>query len=130
MINADVENAILNHYGIKRQDEHQVEMPKMCHICDMPNAPDSKICSKCGKHLDLKTILEDEEKKEAEKQNLKDQLENLKDNMENMIAEKMNQYSSKFVKDLEKMMEVALRQRTLHIPVEVHGTNNGQCIMV
>ena len=33
------------------------------------------------------------------------EFEELKDNMENVISEKINQYSSKFIKDLEKMMD-------------------------
>lgn len=73
MINADVDDAIFKQLGIKKQDEFP-KTPQKCHICDMPNSPDSKICSKCGRALDLKTALEKEEKEQEEKENLQKQL--------------------------------------------------------
>ena len=68
MINADVENAILNHYGIKRKETgNLVETPQICHICEVPNAPDAKICSKCGKPLGIQSATEFDEKIEDTK---------------------------------------------------------------
>ena len=65
MINADVDDAIFKQLGIKKQDEFP-KTPQKCHICDMPNAPDSKMCSKCGKPLDLATSIELDEKNQQQ----------------------------------------------------------------
>jgi len=90
MVNADVDDAIFKQLGIKKQEEIQ-NIPKKCHICDMPNASDAKMCSKCGKPLDLKTVIENEERNQAEKQNLLKEVENLReDNAE--IKEKFVEF--------------------------------------
>jgi len=61
LVNADVDNAILSHLGIIKDDnEAKVKLPKKCHICDMHNPPESSLCTKCGKPLDLQTALEAE----------------------------------------------------------------------
>ena len=104
LINADVDDAIFKQLGIKK-DEEIPNTPKKCHICEMPNAYDSKMCSKCGKILDLKTAIEKEEKNESEKKDLEKEVKNLKENMENIISEKISEYSSKFLKDLERMFD-------------------------
>lgn len=62
LVNADVEEAYLRHHGIKTGKEEIIELPKVCHICKMPNSVGSSICNKCGKPLDLKKALELEEK--------------------------------------------------------------------
>ena len=49
-------------------------MPKICHICEIPNSSESTICSKCGKALDLKTALEIEEREREEKESIQSQL--------------------------------------------------------
>ena len=60
--NSDVENQILKMYGItKENDAEKPKLPKKCPICDIPNSPDSEICCRCGKPLDLKKALELEE---------------------------------------------------------------------
>ncbi len=86
MINADVDDAIFKQLGIKKQDEFP-KTPQKCRICDMPNAPDSKICSKCGKALDLKTALEIEEKDREEKQNLQDEVNRQGQAIENLVKQ-------------------------------------------
>jgi site-specific recombinase XerD len=111
MMNSDVEEAIFKHYGISSAKEGDViSRPKICKICDLPNSYDSKMCSKCGKPLDLAIILENDEKNEQERQNIKKELDNLKENMEDIIARKIDQYSSKFIKNLEKMMEQSTKK--------------------
>ena len=114
LINADVDDAIFKQLGIKKEEEIP-NIPKKCHICDMPNASDAKMCSKCGKPLDLKIALENEEKNEKERQNMKKELENLKDNMENIISQKIHQYSSKFIKDFEKMVDKSIKCSSLQM---------------
>jgi len=76
LIDADVEQAIFEHYGIKKsQGKDELKLPKICQICEVPNAPESTICSKCGKPLDLKTALAVEEQGKNEKQMLSDKVE-------------------------------------------------------
>jgi hypothetical protein len=57
--NSDVEDAVLKMYGIrKEQDRDLPVLPKKCPICEIPNAPDSDRCCRCGKPLDLKKAIE------------------------------------------------------------------------
>jgi hypothetical protein len=106
MMNSDVEEAIFKHYGISNtKNEDLVSRPKICKICNIPNSYDSKMCSKCGKPLDLKIALENEEKNETERQNMKKELDYIKENMEKIISEKFKQHSTKLLKGLEKIME-------------------------
>ena len=75
LINADVDRAILEHHGLTpKSDDVKARLPKMCHICKMPNATDSKLCNKCGKPLDLESALEIEEKQKEKEQSLMDEL--------------------------------------------------------
>ncbi|MEX0861123.1 tyrosine-type recombinase/integrase [Nitrosopumilus sp.] len=116
MMNSDVEEAILKHYGISSaKSTDLVNKPKICKICDIPNSYDSKMCSKCGKPLDLKIALENEEKLEKERQSIKEELEHLKENMEDIISKKVSQYSSKFIKEFEKMMDKRIKQSNLQM---------------
>ncbi len=66
LVNSDVDEAYLKHYGIKTGKEEAIELPKVCYICKMPNSIESTICNKCGKPLDLESALEIEEKKRIE----------------------------------------------------------------
>jgi integrase/recombinase XerD len=74
LVNADVDAAIFEHLGIKTQEKEEKNMPKICHVCEMPNSSDYTICSKCGKPLDLKTALAKEEKEKEEKESVQKQL--------------------------------------------------------
>ena len=52
--------------------------------------------------------ISDEERQKTNIETLEskqNEIETLKENMENMISEKMNQYSTKFIKDFEKIMD-------------------------
>ena len=69
---------------------------------------DLAIDNSAKKQAELDKVYKEKSKLEEEKMkygNLEKDFESLKDNMENIISEKINQYSSKFVKDLEKIME-------------------------
>jgi hypothetical protein len=70
LVNADVDKAVLAHHGIVEIDEDKPKLPKKCTICEMSNSPESKLCTKCGKPLDIETALEIEEKYESEKQEM------------------------------------------------------------
>jgi len=83
MVNSDVDQAFLSHYGLNvKEEEKERKLPKICHVCEMPNSFDSKICSKCGKPLDLKSAIEKEEEEKAEKQSIKETLEGLQSQMD------------------------------------------------
>lgn len=104
LINADVDDAIFKQLGIKKEEDIP-NTPKKCHICDMPNAHDAKMCSKCGKVLDLKTAIENEEKNEEEKLSLKEEVTYLKNNMETVVKQKMEEYNTKFMQEIEKLYD-------------------------
>ncbi|MCA2004007.1 MAG: site-specific integrase [Candidatus Nitrosotenuis sp.] len=62
LIQADVDDAYLKHFGIKQDDTEPTNLPRICHICKTPNSPESDLCNRCGKALDLKKALKLEEK--------------------------------------------------------------------
>lgn len=62
LLNADVDDAIFKHHGIKKDEDDSVKMPQKCTIWDMPNSPDSTMCSKCGKPLGIESVIELDEK--------------------------------------------------------------------
>lgn len=67
MMNSDVEEAIFKHYGMSTSKENDmVNKPKICKICELPNSYDSKMCSKCGKPLDLATSIELDERNQQQ----------------------------------------------------------------
>ena len=104
MMNSDVEEAMLKHYDMSSvKNEDLINKPKICHICELPNSYDSKICSKCGKPLDLKTVLENEEKNEIEKKNLKKEIDSLKDSMETIVNQKIEEYNTNFIAEIQKI---------------------------
>ena len=74
LVGADVEKAYLSHLGIVEEEKQDPDVPKLCHVCKMPNSRDSQICNKCGKPLNLETALEQEEKDEERKQMLEDRI--------------------------------------------------------
>ena len=74
LVDADVDAAIFEHLGIKKQEKEDKNIPKICQICEVPNSSDSTICSKCGKPLDLETALAKEEKEKEEKESIQKQL--------------------------------------------------------
>ncbi|MBM3910728.1 MAG: integrase [Thaumarchaeota archaeon] len=58
LVNADVDKSYLSHLGIIKEQNEKPPVPKICHICKMPNSPTSDICNRCGKPLDLAKALE------------------------------------------------------------------------
>lgn len=61
LVNADVDEAIFKHYGIKKEEENAPDLPKTCHICKKLNSTESERCNWCGKALDLRKAIESEE---------------------------------------------------------------------
>lgn len=64
MVDADVEEKILTHYGMNKGDETQVIKPKMCIFCEVANSPESTMCSSCGRSLDIETAMKMDNQKE------------------------------------------------------------------
>ena len=81
---SDVDQKILSHYGIKPKEDFSVNMPKICKICQIPNASDSTICNKCGKPLDLKTALELETKQQQKLETIEKALQDNDDIKQNV----------------------------------------------
>lgn len=73
LVDADVEEDILSHYGLSQEGPAQSVLPKKCHVCDMPNPVESKTCTKCGKPLDLKAAAEIDEKQDSFSLRIEDQ---------------------------------------------------------
>ncbi len=72
LINADVDNALFEHHGIKTTEDvdTQSTAPKICSICEMPNSFDAELCSKCSKPLDLQTALQLDEREKTQHESL------------------------------------------------------------
>ena len=87
LVNADVDEAILSHYGIVKEEKAKLDLPKKCNVCDMMNAPESKICSKCGKALDLKTAVEIDEQKDLRIGKLEEDFKEMKNNLSLILKE-------------------------------------------
>jgi integrase/recombinase XerD len=87
LVNADVDDAILSHYGIVKEEKAKLDLPKKCNVCDMMNAPESKRCSKCGKALDLKTAVEIDEQKDLRIGKLEEDFKEMKNNLSLILRE-------------------------------------------
>ena len=89
LIQADVDKAIFEHLGIKEKNElTDKNLPKICHVCSVPNSPEATICSKCGKPLDLKSALEMEERYNTERENDRKEINQLKLQQEKILLKK------------------------------------------
>ena len=84
--NQDVEDAILKHYGIVKEDEKEkLKLPKKCELCGMFNQNNSKLCMGCSKPLDIKTAIELEENEKEEKTKLEKKLEEIGELKEQLV---------------------------------------------
>lgn len=84
LVNADVDKAILAHHGIVEIDEQKPKLPSKCNICQMMNSPESKLCSKCGKPLDLETAIEAEQKLQDEQLQNRKEMDEVKKRLEDL----------------------------------------------
>jgi len=88
MMNSDVEEAIFRHYGISKYKENDIiNKPKICKICEMSNSYDSKLCSKCGKPLDLQTALVKEEEQQRKTEQQDQKISKMEQKMQEMLIE-------------------------------------------
>jgi integrase len=84
LVNADVDEAMLSHYGIVKEEKTKLDLPKKCNICEIMNSPESKMCCKCGKALDLSVALEIEEKEKQEREKERQTITKLQNDMNEM----------------------------------------------
>jgi hypothetical protein len=68
MQDQDVENAVLNHYGISVKEEESARLPIKCKSCNFLNSPDVRRCENCSIFLNPEDILAQEEREEQERQ--------------------------------------------------------------
>jgi len=78
MVNADVENAILQHYGIQNDNKNKANLPKTCVVCKFINPYGSSTCSQCGKPLDMQAAMKQDEVIESQQ----DEMERLRHRIE------------------------------------------------
>ena len=106
MMNSDVEEAMLKHYGMSTAKGNDlVSRPKICKICELPNSYDSKICSKCGKPLDLSISIEMDEKNQQQIIQQDEKIENLENTiqtMQNNMKKRDSGWESEIIKLFEE----------------------------
>jgi integrase/recombinase XerD len=73
----DVEDSILGHYGIKQEANMVSRVPKICPVCQNPNAYDSDTCDNCSKPLDLEKAILLEEEAQKEKDSLEERVKSM-----------------------------------------------------
>jgi site-specific recombinase XerD len=59
----DVDNKILEIHGLKKPEEEEKARqmgPKICPACEKANEFEARICCRCGRALDIKTAIEEE----------------------------------------------------------------------
>ena len=83
LINSDVDDIIFDHFGIEKSQKEKQRLPITCQVCQMVNPVASKMCSQCGKPLDLETALKIEERELEEKENTQTQLKELEIKFDN-----------------------------------------------
>jgi len=110
LINADVEDALFKHHGITKEEQTKQEIPTKCPICEMVNPVDAKLCSKCGKPLDLKTALEYEEKEKAELEKRHQEIVNLKQILQKEKMER-TEFKNQIKQHIKEMIKKEIRKK-------------------
>ena len=80
LINSDVENAMLDHYGLKKEEE-KPEIKK-CVFCQTINSGDVVRCETCDKPLDLQTAIELEEKENTKHAEMEQTMKKMQSELE------------------------------------------------
>ncbi len=101
LINQDVEDALLKHYGIKKDDAKiQQELPIKCVICEMLNPPKTSNCTKCGKPLSVEAAIEAEEKSNTKLEEMEQmilEIDSKRQQDQMMHEEKIKQLEKKII---------------------------------
>jgi integrase/recombinase XerD len=58
----DVDNKMLELYGLKQKDEGLAKEIQVCQRCQSNNSPVSKFCNRCGSALNLRSALETDQR--------------------------------------------------------------------
>ncbi len=99
IVNSDVDEALFEHYGIKKPKNTDTKAPQFCLVCKNANSYDATICSQCGKPLDLETAIIEEEKEKSENKMQKMELEKIKKELANMDEKWVNKFE-KIARDI------------------------------
>lgn len=108
LVNADVDEAILQHHGIKKEKKAPGRMPRGCHVCRAVNAAESATCLQCGMPLDLEAATKMAEGTRAELAEAKRQLGEVL--AQTRRHEKMFAEQSKILRDLARPATAAPRR--------------------
>lgn len=84
LVNSDVDKAILERYGLKKDEKPELKAPKKCPFCDQMNNPDVTRCEKCLKPLDLKTAAEIDSQKDEKMSKMEETLQKVMHKLEIM----------------------------------------------
>ncbi len=87
IVNSDVDEALFEHYGIKKHKNTDKKTPQFCLICKNANSYDATICSQCGKPLDLETAIEVEAKDKEKQQMLEDRIARQDQSIQSILKE-------------------------------------------
>jgi len=98
----DVEEKILSHYGISKKEEILQIRSKMCIFCDVPNSPESALCSSCGRSLELEAAMKIDDQKIISNYVTKNDLQSVEKNINN-ISENYTKLEQ-MVTDLRKYL--------------------------
>jgi molybdenum cofactor biosynthesis enzyme MoaA len=101
LVGADVDNAILKHYGLKSDNVEPTV--KKCSFCSTINTGDVDTCENCEKPLDLKTAIE-------------------KDIKTNEIVERLEQKIDEKDKKMEEM-EIRFQKQIDDVLSSLHKQN-------
>lgn len=88
LVDEDVDEALLGHYGIKKQKPTDLKLPKKCPTCGWPNAHDVDYCEKCTKALSLEKALQQDEEIKQKNEMFADKIER-QDRMIKAMAKKL-----------------------------------------
>ena len=103
---SDVEDSILAHYGIKKEDPKIKRTPLICPGCKNPNSFDAEICDNCSRPLSLEKAFEIEEKDKQEKENLASSLKEIKKRLDKVDRrDKILAEMSRLDKKLQKAIK-------------------------
>lgn len=97
MSGRDIDDAILGKvYGLKEvkeeADRDETIKPKICMKCGLENPPTNKFCEKCNLALDIKTLIEQEEKDKKAESEIKAVFKLALDNPKKSFAEIMDEF--------------------------------------
>ncbi|MGQ0790759.1 MAG: tyrosine-type recombinase/integrase [Nitrosopumilaceae archaeon] len=87
LVDGDVDKALFEHYGITKEEKFEQKIPKTCSICNLSNPYDTKLCTRCGRALDLQTALEVDERERTEKDAIKNEIVQMKSHFTKQLEE-------------------------------------------